>query len=58
MTMGEAELSNRTGELIIRSVLIFYGDAANADLAESLGLDVMQFWNQPQASVIIKNKTY
>lgn len=58
MTMGEAELSNGTGELIIRSVLIFYGDAANADLAKSLGVDVMRYWNEPQASIIIKNKTY
>ncbi|RYY20500.1 MAG: peptidase M10 [Chitinophagaceae bacterium] len=56
--MGEAELSDRTGELIIRSVLIFYGDAANADLAHSLGQDVQRYWNEPRASIVIRNKTY
>jgi hypothetical protein len=58
MNMGEAEISDRTGELIIRSILIFYGDAANAELAKNLGQDVMRYWNEPQASVMIRNKHY
>ncbi|HTE25652.1 peptidase M10 [Flavitalea sp.] len=58
MNMGEAELSDGTREIIIRSILIFYGDAANADLANSLGQDVARYWNEPAGSATVRNKTY
>src|SRR5687768_17298102 len=58
MNMGEVELSVNTGELIIRSVLIFYGDAANADLARTLANDVARLWNEPRAAVLVRNRKF
>ena len=56
--MGKAELSDETEELIIRSVLIFYGDAANPELAGKLAQDVQTYWNEPSAAVFIRNRNY
>jgi hypothetical protein len=56
--MGEVELRPSSGELLIRSVLVFYGDAANAGLAVSLAEDVSRYWNEPKAFVDVKNRRY
>jgi hypothetical protein len=56
--MGEVELFEATGELLIRSVLIFYGDAGSAQLASQLGIDVMRYWNEPDAYVKIRGRQY
>ena len=56
--MGEAELHKATGELIIRSVFYFYGDAANASIAEKIASDIQTHWNEPRSSVIILRKNY
>jgi hypothetical protein len=56
--MGEAELHKATGELIIRSVFYFYGDAANASIAEKIASDIQMHWNEPQASVTVHKKNY
>jgi hypothetical protein len=56
--MGEAELHKATGELIIRSVFYFYGDAANASIAAKIASDIQTHWNEPQSSVIVNKKSY
>lgn len=56
--MGQVELHDATGELIIRSVFYFYGDAATSALAEQIAADIRMHWNEPEASVIIKKKPY
>jgi hypothetical protein len=56
--MGEVELSPATGELLIRSVLVFYGEASSPQLAKSLADDVARYWNEPGATVTISNHQY
>jgi hypothetical protein len=56
--MGEAELHKATGELIIRSVFYFYGDAANSSIAEKIASDIQTHWNEPQTSVVVHKKSY
>ena len=56
--MGEAELFRQTHQLIIRSVFLFYGDAASASIAEQIAADISLHWNEPNATVKIKNDWY
>lgn len=56
--MGEASLHKSTQELIITSILYFYGDAADAPLAAQVAADIEQHWNEPQARVRIRNDWY
>lgn len=56
--MGEASLHKSTQELIITSILYFYGDAADAPLAAQVAADIEQHWNEPQARVKIRNDWY
>jgi hypothetical protein len=56
--MGEVELHKTSGELIIRSVFYFYGDAANPPLAEQIALDIQKHWNEPQSIVDINRRQY
>jgi hypothetical protein len=54
--MGEVELSLSTGELIIRSVFILYGEAASEALATQLAADVSRYWNEPKVTVSLRNQ--
>jgi len=56
--MGEVELHTATGELIIRSVFYFYGDAASSALAERIASEIADHWNAPGAAITIRKKTY
>lgn len=56
--MGEAELDTAAGELVIRSVFYFYGDAATQDLASQIAADIQMHWNEPRASVTIRKKSF
>lgn len=56
--MGQAELHGATGELIIRSVFYFYGDASTPELSQRIADDIQNHWNEPHAVVIIKRKNY
>lgn len=56
--MGEASLHKSTQELIITSILYFYGDAADAPLAAQVAVDIELHWNEPQARVRIRNDWY
>lgn len=58
LIMGEAELNNATGELIISSIFYFYGDATTPQLAEQIAADIQTHWNEPQAHVTIKKHSY
>lgn len=51
--MGEAFLHTATNELIIRAILIFYGSAADKDLAGRAAAEVQTMWNEPGAQVRI-----
>ena len=56
--MGEAELYTSAYELIIRSVLCFYGEAADRALSEQIAEDVRMAWNAPMGKVRIKGEWY
>ena len=56
--MGEAELNTSEHELIIRSVLYFYGGAADQALAIQIADDISAAWNAPQGRVRIKGEEY
>ena len=56
--MGEAELVKHQHQLIIHSVLIFYGDAANEVLSWQIAKDVADHWNEANAKLQIKNEWY
>jgi len=56
--MGEASLHKSTQELIITSILYFYGDAADAPLAAQVAADIERHWNEPQARAKIRNDWY
>lgn len=52
--MGEAEIIPASGLLVIRSVFYFYGDASTELLAETIGRQISEHWNEPQARVKLK----
>ncbi len=56
--MGEVELLPATRELKIRSVLVFYGDAATPELAKAFAADVAHYWNEPDSTVVIHNQQF
>lgn len=56
--MGEAELYTSAHELIIRSVLYFYGGAADKNLTLQIADDISTAWNGPGGSVRIRGDLY
>jgi hypothetical protein len=56
--MGEAELHITSHQLIIRSILYFYGGAADSTLAIQIAADVAAAWNEPKGSVRIRGDWY
>ncbi len=56
--MGEAELLRGEELLIVHSVLIFYGDAANDALSWQIAKDVANHWNEAHAKAKVKNTEY
>ena len=56
--MGEIYLDKNNRLLIIRAVLIFYGNAADTELSKVVAADVESHWNEPNATVKIKNDLY
>lgn len=56
--MGEAGLQRSTNELIIYSVIYFYGDAADAGLSGQVAADIARHWNEPQAKIYLRNDWY
>ncbi len=56
--MGEAEILIHKQQLIIHSVLFFYGDAANQELSVQVARDVTNHWNQARGKVQINKLWY
>src|SRR5690242_8051081 len=56
--MGEAELHTSNLELVVRSVLYFYGGAADGNLALQIAEDIGTAWNAPGGSVKIRGELY
>src|SRR5690242_5262943 len=56
--MGEAELHTVTNQLVIYSVIFFYGDAATRELSIQIANDIDKHWNEPKASVKISGEMY
>jgi len=56
--MGEAELNRSSQQLIIHSIFYFYGEAATTGLAIKIADDINQCWNEPQATVTIRQTVY
>jgi len=56
--MGEAELLPKTHLLIIRSVIYFYGDASSQSLAELIGQQISDHWNEPQSDIQLRTGSF
>jgi hypothetical protein len=49
--MGEAELHTTTGQLIIRSHIIIYGNSADENITELIRDEIETMWNEPKSIV-------
>jgi len=56
--MGEVELIPGANQLIIHSVIFFYGEAANDGLSLQIAGDIAGHWNAVKGEVRIKNIVY
>lgn len=56
--MGLAELISQQHILLIRSVLFFYGNAANEELSKKVADDIQLHWNQGEAFTILRHDRY
>ena len=56
--MGEAELVVNKQQLIIHSVLFFYGDVANDALSVQIAQDIADHWNDANGKVQLKKIRY
>ncbi len=55
--MGTIEIIT-ANDILIRSHLVIYGDAANAEIAAYIREEVETMWNEPQGQVFIKNDIF
>jgi hypothetical protein len=55
--MGEVELYQSSGLIIIHSVFFFYGDAASHDLAFQIAQDISTHWNQAQSFIQLRRNS-
>ena len=56
--MGIAEIDKQNFQLNILATIVLYGDSASESLSESVARDIQEHWNEPQATVLIKNILY
>lgn len=56
--MGEAELNISSHQLVIRSLLYFYGGAADQSLALQIADDISASWNEPKGKVKIRGEWF
>lgn len=56
--MGEAELKTTTQQIIIHSVIFFYGDAATEAMSFQIANNIADHWNEPMGKVVFKNRLY
>jgi hypothetical protein len=55
--MGEAELDESNGTLVVHSNIICYGGAATEDLARQLSEEIRDMWNEPGGTATINGQT-
>jgi hypothetical protein len=56
--MGEAELNYHNNQIVIHSVLFFYGNASTEALSIQIAADIQQHWNEAGGTVSIKGSTF
>lgn len=56
--MGEAELDKSSQTLFIHSNIICYGGAATEALAQQLGLEIGNMWNEPNGTTVVEGEEY
>ncbi|MBS1497234.1 MAG: peptidase M10 [Bacteroidetes bacterium] len=56
--MGIAQLNEEENTITIQAKIILYGDASYDNLSEVLAKNIADHWNEPRATVVIKNKEY
>jgi hypothetical protein len=56
--MGEAQLDPTEGVLTIRAHILTYGAAADTDVTERIRAEIEEMWNEPDASVLLRNGTF
>ena len=56
--MGEVEINKHSRQLIIHSVLFFYGNAASDSLSLQIAKDIADHWNEADALVKLSNETF
>src|ERR1700712_879787 len=56
--MGEAEINTAAQQVVIHSVLFFYGDASNEALSIQIAKDIQDHWNEANGTVLLKNRLY
>ncbi len=54
--MGEVEINVPNKQLIIHSVLFFYGDAATDELSSQVAQDIAAHWNAAAATEVVQGK--
>ena len=52
--MGEVEIDNYAGKIIIHSHIITYGNAADENVTELIRSEIENMWNEPQGKMNIK----
>ena len=56
--MGEVEIDQYKNEIIIRSHIITYGDAADETVTESIRDEIETMWNEPKGKAWIKGTAF
>jgi hypothetical protein len=56
--MGEAEIKTGSRQLIIHSILFFYGNEANDMLSRAIAKDIADHWNEAKGKIKIKKVVY
>jgi hypothetical protein len=56
--MGEVEIDTGSGQIIIHSVIFFYGDASDERLSEQVARDIADHWNEAGGKHLFKKRLY
>jgi len=56
--MGEAEIIDSSGIILIRSHLVTYGNEASDEITSRIRAEVEQMWNEPGASIFFRGRHY
>ncbi len=56
--MGTIELDTYSKQLFIHSNILLYGDLATESLAQQCADEIGTMWNEPKATVLLKNEPY